>query len=252
MTIERRLHTVVLASLVWLGGCGDARDDGTDDDTGIGPGGSSEGGPTTATASTTATSADPGSEDATSDALESSGDDAPVGSSSEGSTGEATGPTFGDGSAFSDVLQMFAYVNEQRQGYLSHERWRGLPWTGSGHTMHTWPVTFEWDDGLAAMAQAEADALAAGAAPQGSPATDGLTPPIYVAGVDTAHSMVSGREDANSWEVPNTSSLSKEHGSARMAIFYHDPGGQGPVLTRLGIGAADAGDGGTWWTFVWE
>ncbi len=183
------------------------------------------------------------------DGSASTGPDADASSSS---TGDESGPSFGSGSAFADVMQMFAYINEQREGYLSHERWRGLPWTGSGHMTMTWPTTFVWDDALAMQAQAEADAIAAGAAFTGSPATDGVTPPIYVAGVDSAHYSVSGYELSQSWDVENESSLSHHHGSARQAIYYHDPGGEGPVLTRLGIGAADAGAGDTAWVFVWE
>lgn len=170
----------------------------------------------------------------------------------DGTTGAPGGPSFGSGSAFSDVMQMFDYVNVNREGYLAHERWRGPPWTGSGHQTFTWPTTFAWDDDLAVQAQAEADAIAAGGEFHGLPATDGLVPPIYVDGVDTAHSMVSGYEHAGTWEVENESSLSYHHGSARQAIYYHDPGGAGPVLTRLGIGAADAGAGDTIWVLVWE
>jgi len=183
------------------------------------------------------------------DASTSTGTDADASSSS---TGDEGGPSFGSGSAFDDVTQMFAYINEQREGYLSHERWRGMPWTGSGHSTMTWPTTFVWDDALATQAQAEADAIAAGAAFTGSPATDGVTPAIYVSGVDSSHYSVAGLELSQSWGVESQSSLSHHHGSARMAIYYHDPGGEGPVLTRLGIGAADAGAGDTAWVFVWE
>lgn len=172
------------------------------------------------------------------------------GSSSTG--GPSPGASFGSGSAFDDVMQMFEYLNEQREGYLPHSRWRGLPWTGSQHEMVTWPVVFSWDDALAAEAQLEADSLAAGTNPEGSPATDGLTPPLYVRGVDTAHYVVLGPEHPDSWGMSNQSSLGREHGSARMALYYHDPGGAGPVLERVGIGASDAGDGSTWWVLVFE
>jgi hypothetical protein len=179
------------------------------------------------------------------------GEDDGDASESTGADGDA-GPSFGSGSAFDDVMDMFAYVNETRESYLTHERWRGLPWSGSGHATTTWPTTFAWDDGLAAQAQAEADAIAGGAAFVGSPASDGWIPAIYVQGVSTAHYAVAGVEASQTWGVENQSALSHHHGSARMAIYYQDPGGEGPVLTRLGIGAADAGGGDTIWVFVWE
>ena len=85
-----------------------------------------------------------------------------------------------------------------------------------------------------------------------SQATDGVTPPIWIEGVDTGHYVVSGEEKSDSWGVENQSSMSHHHGSARLAIFYQDPGGAGPVLTQLGIGAADGGGGDTWWVLIFE
>jgi hypothetical protein len=164
------------------------------------------------------------------------------------------GATFGSGSAFDDVLQMLDYLNEQRHGYLPHDRWRGLPWTGESHQIVTWPVEFVWDDALALEAQLEADALAAGDSPQGSPHTaDTLhIPPLYVRGVSTERYVVLGPELPDSWGMSNMSTLGREHGSARQALYYHDPGGAGPVLERVGIGASDAGDGSTWWVLTFE
>jgi hypothetical protein len=180
--------------------------------------------------------------------------DATEGDASSSGGDEPPGASFGWGSAFDDVQQMLDYLNEQRQGYLPHDRWRGLPWTGQSHQMVTWPVAFAWDDELAVLAQLEADALASGAPPEGSPATaDTLNmPPLYVRGVNSDHYVVLGPELPNSWGVSNNSTLGREHGSARQALYYHDPGGAGPVLAHVGIGASDAGDGSTWWVLVFE
>ncbi len=188
---------------------------------------------------------DVGDDDAGGDDDTGGGDD----TSGDDDGGDAS---FGSGSNFESVDGMFAYLNEQRAGYWSHERWRGLPFYGSSHTTYTWPEAFQWDAGLAADAQAEADAVAGGASPSGYE-TDGNpgTEHLWIDGVDTARYMVSGREAADIWGSQE-SALGRENGFMRMAVYYHDPGGEGPVLERVGIGAADEGAGHTWWVLLFE
>lgn len=251
---SRRCLVVSLWGVLACGSDGDDGDDGADTTSGpasTGGGSGTSEGDAHGSAGTGTGSGEPSGGSGGSTGVGTGAASSDAGASSS-ETGEPVGPSFGSGSAFDDVMQMFEYLNEQRQGYLPHDRWRGLPWTGSQHQVETWPVMFTWDDDLADTAQLEADALAAGAAPDGEPATDGLTPPLYVRGVDTAHYVVLGPEEPNSWGMSNMSSLGREHGSARMALYYHDPGGEGPVLQRVGIGASDAGDGSTWWVLVFE
>jgi len=165
---------------------------------------------------------------------------------------DAGEPSFGSGSNFDSVDGMLAYVNQQRQGYWVHDRWRGLPFYGSYHTTFTWPDTFVWDEGLAAEAQIEADAVAGGAPPTGvetlaNPGTEHL----WIDGVDTARYMVTGREMSGIWDTQE-SALGCENAMMRMGMYYQDPGGGGPVLSSIGIGASDAGGGHTWWVMVLE
>ncbi|MBW2459539.1 MAG: hypothetical protein JRI68_33910, partial [Deltaproteobacteria bacterium] len=82
--------------------------------------------------------------------------------------GTGGGATFGSGSNFGSVNEFFAYVNEERENYVPHDRWSGFPFTtGYYHTNVTWPVTMIWSDTAVAAAQAEADAVAGGASPSG-------------------------------------------------------------------------------------
>jgi hypothetical protein len=69
---------------------------------------------------------------------------------------------------------------------------------------------------------------------------------VYIANLNTATYMVGGKERAGSFPT-STCTLCNSNPMMRMGVFYHDPGGDGPVLTRIGVGAADLGDGSTWW-----
>jgi hypothetical protein len=184
-------------------------------------------------------------------------DDATAGDDDDDVSGDdddaAAESSFGSGSNFDSVDGMLAYVNEQRAGYWSHERWKGWPFFGGEyHTNYTWPDAFIWDGGLAAQAQAEADRVASGGAPTGDE-TDGNpgVAHLFIDGLYGAPYMVGGPEEANIWESQE-SALGRENGFMRMAVYYHDYGGDGPVLTKIGIGASDAGGGDTWWVMVFE
>lgn len=168
-------------------------------------------------------------------------------------THDGAAATFGSGSAFTSVDEMLDYQNEQRQGYESHERWRGFPFgAGEYHSEVTWPMTMGWSEAAAGIAQAEADAVAGGATPQGDE-TEGNpgVAHLFVSGLDTAEYMVSGPEEADSFGT-EACAICNSNPFMRMAVIYHDPGGQGPVLTTMGIGAADLGNGDTWWVFRFD
>ncbi len=193
----------------------------------------------------------------------SSGSTSSSGTSSSSSTSSSSGTdagsdagggaTLGSGSNFGSVDEFFGYVNGQRESYASHDRYAGFPFTsGYYHSNVTWPYTMQWSDTAAAVAQAEADAVAGGAAPSGEEtfANPGQLP-IYVDGLNTVDYLVGGRERPGSFTT-DTCTLCNSNGFMRMAVFYHDPGGDGPVLTRLGIGAADMGNGDTWWVMRFE
>ena len=180
------------------------------------------------------------------------GSDDDVGDDDGGDDDAGGDPSFGSGSNFDSVDGMLAYFDDQRAGYWNHDRWRGLPFYGSYHSNFTWPMSFQWDAALAAEAQVEADAVAGGAAPTGSE-TDGNpgTEHLWIDGVNTAHYMVSGKETSGIWDTQE-SALGCENPFMRMGVYYQDPGGEGPVLDRIGIGASDAGGGATWWVMVFE
>ena len=183
-------------------------------------------------------------------------DDSSVDDDDDDATGDdddASEPSFGSGSYFGSIDGMRAYVNEQRAGYWSHERWKGWPFFGGEyHTNYTWPQDFTWDEGLATQAQAEADRVTAGGTPTGDE-TDGNpgVAHLFIDGLYGAPYMVSGPEEANIWGTQE-SALGRENGFMRMAVYYHDYGGDGPVLTKIGLGASDAGGGDTWWVMVFE
>src|SRR5262245_15913098 len=81
---------------------------------------------------------------ASSNGFAGSGDDASVGStgSSQASSGSGGGPlgTYGpnDMPPFTSGAELCAYVNEEREGYAAHERYRGPPWSGEYHQEVTW------------------------------------------------------------------------------------------------------------------
>jgi hypothetical protein len=153
--------------------------------------------------------------------------------------------------------ELCTYVNDSRQTSQGHDRWRGLPFKGEYHTVKTWPIKFTIDPALNAAAQAEAEALAGGAAPQGSPHTDGmingnlLHQYLYVDGVETSNYMITSQQLKGDWIVGSyKAGLINANGTARMALYYHDSGGiaYGPKLNRMGCGGKfNPVDKSTWW-----
>jgi hypothetical protein len=205
------------------------------------------------------------------------GDDSPdpVDESSGGATSDAppdeppgpgpSGEDIGECSSFASVEQFFAFVNDERAQYTDHPRWKGLPWQGEGHDQFTFSPTFTWDDQLAAQAQAEAEALAGGASPSGNQqnGSNGLPicamSPLWIDGLNTASWRISLGETVADWNPPpsgscppTTFALSPQNQHARMGLHYHDFGGDGPAIQRLGVGVAvepvdAAGECKVWW-----
>jgi len=161
-------------------------------------------------------------------------------------------PSFGTGSYFDSAEDMLDYVNERRQSYSTHERYKGLPFAGGGyHTNVTWPMLMEGNDSVAADAQGEADAVAGGASPRGfetesNPGANHL----FMDGVNTGRYMVTGMESGGVFSTEQCT-MCNSNPFARMAVFYHDPGGDGPVLTSVGVGASAVGAD-TWWVLIFE
>jgi hypothetical protein len=148
-------------------------------------------------------------------------------------------PSFGSDATITDVHEMAGIVNDFRESYSTHDRYWGIPFgTGDFHTDVTWPLVMTWNDDAAAIAQAEADAVAGGSTPTG---TDVVSSGYFwVDGVNSSPYMVT--TDEHHMSTANT--------FGRMSIFYHDFGGRGPVLTQMGLGASAESDGSTVWVLV--
>lgn len=176
------------------------------------------------------------------------GDAAAVEAGGGGDSSTATGATFGSGSNFGSVRSYFTYINGKRNSYSTHSRWKGFPFAGGKtHKNVTWPYTMKWSDTATVAAQKEADAVAKGGTPTGKKSYNNPGQlPIYISGLNTADYMVGGKERPGSFTT-STCTMCNANPFMRMAVFYHDPGGDGPVLTSIGLGAADMGDGSTWW-----
>jgi hypothetical protein len=218
---------VILAISFWSGcdeGRGTAGDDGDDDGS---------------------TDSDSDSDsDADSDSDGDTDSDADTDGDSDADTDddtEAGPPSFGESSAFDNVEDMADWINEQRQGYEPHDRYWGIPFSNDHfHGNFTWPIVMTWDDAAAAIAQNAADDIADGTMPSGLISVESGI--IYVSAPCTAPYMVHTSEDT----------MSSVNPFMRMAAYYHDFGGEGPVLDKIGVGASDMGDGNTAWVLVFN
>jgi len=149
-------------------------------------------------------------------------------------------PSYGSNSAFDDVHDMADIINEGRLSYETHDRYWGIPFSDDHfHSDVTWPLVMTWDDNAAAIAQNEADAIAGGATPSGINVENGI---IWISSPCTAPFMVHTDE----------ATMSAINPFMRMAVLYHDFGGNGPVLDKIGIGASDVGNGDTAWVLVFN
>jgi hypothetical protein len=183
-----------------------------------------------------------------------SGSGAGGASTSGASSGSGGGGTAGPGETpyFNTPAELCDYVNQSRMTSSMHQRYRGEPWKGVYHDVFDWPLIFTIDPALNASAQAEADSVAAGASPKGTPHTDGiLHQAIYVIGWETASYMITSQQFTGDWDPADfKAGLINANGTARMAIYYHDSGGvqYGPTIHKVGCGGAfSPKDGTTWW-----
>jgi hypothetical protein len=152
---------------------------------------------------------------------------------------ESGPPSYGSGTTI-DIHDMFDWINSQRVGYEPHDRYWGIPFSDDHfHQSVTWPITMTWDETAAAVAQNEADSIAAGGPPSLISVENGI---IYVSTPCTAPYMVHTVEET----------MTSVNPFMRMAAYYHDFGGQGPVLDKLGVGASDNGDGTTSWVLAFD
>lgn len=158
--------------------------------------------------------------------------------------------------------EMFCYVNSQRGDYASHSRSECCgTFGGCGGKGISWPYKMTWDGGLSAEAQVEAARVAAGGKPKGPPYLMGSR--VSVEGcesypgkemrADATRYMVTAvgdppdGVDACDLSCDSMHMLSYQVGFNRLAIYYFDPGGAKPRMSKLGIGMALQADGNRTW-----
>ncbi|TET36841.1 MAG: hypothetical protein E3J72_07565 [Planctomycetota bacterium] len=143
--------------------------------------------------------------------------------------------------------EMFDWINQSRQDYSFHGR---NPDPGAG-----WPLTMSWDDGLADQAQNRAVELAGGSSSQGKALSfmlGNLHPGETMWVTEGGNYHVEAKSDpesaANAHYGGGSGKWHEHHNSAfRMYIAYYDGQAGSPAMTKLGVGAAKASDGGVWW-----
>jgi hypothetical protein len=151
--------------------------------------------------------------------------------------------------------EMFCYLNMERINYQFHGRNSGCIWSGGdGSSQVTWPYEMLWDADLTAAAQAEAEAVAGGSPPAGTPESNGMDHTLYAHGCATTEYTVTSPNDLyEHWPDPEAghfpspaAGLSNSNGTARMGVHYYDPGPNSPTLRRMGVGLAEVGDTRYW------
>lgn len=169
----------------------------------------------------------------------------------------------GGGTGFSSAKEMFDHVNATRAKYATHIPYDGYPFTGVNAASRTWALTLTWDDGLAAEAQAEANAVAGGAKPKGTgfpyqPPNPGEG--MYLFGIDSARYVVTAMsssstlgKDGGGWtsDDPGKWHLTS-NGMYRQAVAYQTGSSSFNKRTKLGVGMADAGSGNVFWVLVFS
>jgi hypothetical protein len=148
--------------------------------------------------------------------------------------------------------EMFCWVNMNRINYQFHGRNSGCIWGGDEGGQVTWPYEMLWDADLTAAAQAEAEAVAAGSPPAGIGENNGWDHTLYADGCGTSEYTVTSPNDLREhwpdagYSPDKAAGLSKSNGTARMGVFYYDPGPDAPTLRRMGAGLAEVGDTRFW------
>jgi hypothetical protein len=156
---------------------------------------------------------------------------------------------------YTTPTELCDWVNEARNTSSGHERYKGLPWHGEYHSNRTWPIAFTVDEDLMAVAQAEADRLGADGGPEGAAVGPDLRyHGFWIEGVDTAEMTITAEDIPGDWDPGYFKApLLNANANARQGLYYHDAGGDGPELERMGCGGANAEDGsGIWWVIVLE
>jgi hypothetical protein len=157
---------------------------------------------------------------------------------------------------------MFNWINMSRQQYVQHNPYDGYPWQGTSVTTMTWSIQMSWDAGLAQQAQSEANALASGAQPSGSPVNyancfGAVGEQMWLTGLSSPTYKLSAKSDGNNVGPPsNPNDPCKWHewqnGSFRMGVAYQTGSGSFNQKSKLGVGCADAGNNVTWWVLLFE
>ena len=164
-----------------------------------------------------------------------------------GAQASAVDPWQADRPPYAEADELCRYVNAARERSAGHERWRGAPGRGAYHQTRTWPLTFLRSPDLDRAAAAEAARVAGGGTPAGSVHVDSSwRRSLWVSGIDTGRVQVTARDEPGDWQpgrAARQAALINSNGAARMALYYQDPGGQGPVLTHSGCGGALTPDG---------
>jgi hypothetical protein len=164
-----------------------------------------------------------------------------------GAGGPGPDPWQADRPPYTTAGELCRYVNAARERSRGHERWRGVPGRGSYHDLRTWPPVFTGSPDLDRLAAAEAERVARGGAPAGSVHVDSSwRRPLWVAGIGTERIQVTARDEPGDWHparAARRAALVNSNGAARMALYYQDPGGEGPVLGQVGCGGASTADG---------
>ncbi len=178
------------------------------------------------------------------------GADADVAQGDAGGTADAAdvGPAIADCSHFAGIAEHADYLIQERVSYEPHGRYRGIPWHGQDHENRTFALAFAQDEALAEIAQAEAVRVAMGGGPVGVnvPGQNGENREYWMEGDGTANWRITAIEYPGDWDVPMWShekaALHPTNGSARMGFFYHDFGGQGPAINKIGVGGKTTSD----------
>ncbi|TET31363.1 MAG: hypothetical protein E3J72_22600 [Planctomycetota bacterium] len=151
-------------------------------------------------------------------------------------------------------MEMFEYINIERQTYASHTAYDGYPWKGENSQM-TWSTTFTWNDALGDEAQAEAEALAGGGSPKGTRFgyQNFAGEPMWLAGLETSKYIQSAESDPTV-EQPQLYEAGKWHssnnGTMRQGVFYQTGTGANRSKKLLGVGLAEVGNGCVWWVLI--
>jgi hypothetical protein len=156
--------------------------------------------------------------------------------------------------------ELCAWINDCRKAYSFHSRYPcGGQEVDPGQVTPdaVWPIEMTWDSAVAADAQAEADALAAGASPSGRMREAGGDVcaqygdyRLWLDSIDDEASSVSrpytvtARDNDEAWTT-RCSALGTGFAFFRIGLAYVDDCGD-PIVTKFGCGVADAADGRAW------